>query len=146
MALLSFLNSKEERLLVEAIREAESQTSGEIRVHIEPGTPDTDPFQRALEIFARLEIHKTKERNGVLFYIATDTHKFAIIADSGINQVVPENFWEEIKDTMRTHFKQHQYLKGLEEGITQTGEYLKKYFPSSGNDTNELDDSISTSR
>ncbi|MDJ1479414.1 TPM domain-containing protein [Cytophagaceae bacterium YF14B1] len=145
MALLSFLSSKEERLLVEAIQKAEGQTSGEIRVHIEPGTPDADPFQRALEIFARLEMHKTKQRNGVLFYIATDTHKFAIVADSGINRVAPENFWEEIKHTMRTHFKQHQYLKGLEEGITQTGEYLKKYFPSSGYDTNELDDSISTS-
>lgn len=144
MALLSFLSSKEEKLLIDAIQKAESSTSGEIRVHIEPGVASEDAFQKALEIFAKLEMFKTKQRNGVLFYIATHNRTFAIVADEGINRVVPENFWESIKDQMSTSFKENNHLGGLVLGITQAGEYLSNYFPYSKNDTNELDNSISS--
>lgn len=140
-----FFNEEEERRIIDAIRKAEDHTSGEIRVHVEPQCKG-DSFERALELFAELEMHQTQLHNGVLFYLAYESHKFSIVADEGINQAVPENFWEEIKDMMQEKFKNKEFILGLSEGILLTGEQLKTYFPiDEKGDQNELSDDISTS-
>ncbi len=140
-----FFNEQDERQIIDAIRAAEDHSSGEIRVHIEPKCKG-DSFQRAIELFAELEMHRTELHNGVLFYLAYKSHKFAIVADEGINQVVPENFWEEIKDMMEAKFKNKEFVLGLTEGIALAGQQLKQYFPSKGDkDANELSDDISSS-
>jgi len=125
-----------------AIRAAELNTSGEVRVHIEKHCKE-EVLDRAAYIFEKLEIHKTELRNGVLFYLAIEDRKFAILGDAGINQKVPENFWDEIKENMLTRFKEGNFTKGLSEGIMEAGKQLKTHFPYQQDDVNELSDEIS---
>lgn len=137
-----FLTSEQEQAVVQAIRTAEKNTSGEIRVHLEKDT-STDTLQRAVEVFHILEMDQTTQRNGVLFYVAVMGKKFAIYGDEGINTVVPADFWEETKKIMQEYFVQNNFSQGLIEGILKAGEQLKHYFPYSKTDTNELSDEIS---
>ncbi|SOD96370.1 TPM domain-containing protein [Spirosoma fluviale] len=133
----------EQQRIVEAIRQAEKATSGEIRVHVEPHCAHADPVQRAIEVFAQLGMHQTKEQNGVLFYLAHTDRKFAILGDKGINAKVPDNFWESTKELLRSHFKAGHYAEGLSLGIERAGQQLKQYFPYASDDVNELADDIS---
>lgn len=129
--------------IISAIKAAEKKTSGEIQVHIESHCAD-DVMDRAAEVFEILKMHKTKERNAVLFYLAVDDHKFAILGDRGINAVVPQNFWEEIKNTMLAQFKIGEYTTGLSLGIEMSGKALQEHFPfERKGDINELPDEIS---
>ena len=139
-----FLDKKDEEAIIEAIRTAESVTSGEIRVHLERGEVE-DAFGRAKALFHELKMDNTKEENGVLIYVAVTAHKFAILGDRGINRVVPPDFWESTKEIMQSHFKQSKFKDGLVAGITKAGEKLAQYFPWQDNDVNELPDDISTS-
>jgi uncharacterized membrane protein len=102
-----------------------------------------DVLDRAAYVFGKLKMHETAERNGVLFYLAVHDHKFAIIGDGGINQVVPVNFWDEIKETMLGFFKEGKFTDGLSKGILMAGEQLKANFPYHHEDVNELSDEIS---
>jgi len=137
-----FLTKDEEQEIIEAIRIAEKNTSGEIRVHIE-ATTDKDHFERALEFFHLLKMFNTKDENGVLIYVAVEDHKFVIYGDKGINNVVPKNFWNGTKDVMQNHFKSGKFKQGLVDGILKAGEELKAHFPWSIDDENELSNEIS---
>lgn len=106
--------TEQEQLIVQSIKEAEKKTSGEIRVHIENHC-DVDLLDRAADVFALLGMHKTALRNGVLFYIAMEDHKFAILGDAGINSKVPSGYWNQIKEVMRQYFIQKDF----------TGVYVK---------------------
>ena len=135
--------SEENKLqLTNAIRVAETNTSGEIRVHIEKRCKE-DVLDRAAYIFEKLEIHKTELRNGVLFYLAIEDHKFAILGDAGINQKVSDDFWDEIKEKMTGLFREGKITEGISTGILMAGEQLKKHFPWQKDDVNELSDEIS---
>ncbi len=136
------LSKKEQQRIVEAIREAEHQTSGEIRVHVESRCPG-DPLERAKEVFVQLNMHQTAERNGVIIYLALKDRKLAIWGDKGINEKVPDNFWEDVKERMITRFKNGQFTDGLVEGIGMIGEKLRTYFPYQQGDVNELSDEVS---
>jgi uncharacterized membrane protein len=138
----NFFSKEEKQQIVNAIKQAELNTSGEIRVHIENNCPG-DVLERATYWFAKMEMHKTEQRNGVLFYLAVKSRKFAIIGDEGINKVVPDDFWEKIKTRMAHLFQQGEFALGLERGILDAGEALKKYFPYQSDDVNELSDEIS---
>ena len=140
-----FLGKENEILITKAIEGAENQTSGEIRVHVESLCKE-DVLDRAAWLFKKLKMHETKERNGVLIYLSVNDRKFAIIGDSGINKVVPEGFWDEIKEMMISHFSKGEFALGLINGIEKTGEQLKQYFPWQENDVNELSDEISYGR
>jgi uncharacterized membrane protein len=135
--------SDEQKRIVEAIQQAEKATSGEIRVHVEPHCANPDPVARAIEVFARLGMHQTKDQNGVLFYLAHADRKFAVIGDKGIDAKVPANFWEGVKVLLRSHFAMGNYAEGLSQGIAQAGQQLKQYFPYASDDINELADDIS---
>jgi uncharacterized membrane protein len=137
-----FFNESQKKLITDAVKEAELNTSGEIRVHIESDCKE-DVLDRAAFIFEKLEIHKTEQRNGVLFYLSISDRKFAILGDAGINAVTPENFWEEIKETVINHFKNNDFEIGLSIGIKMAGEALKSHFPYQKDDVNELSDDIS---
>lgn len=142
MEVEAFLSKEQETEVVDAIREAELNTSGEIRVHFEKSL-NLDPINRAQELFYHLEMDKTQFKNGVLFYVAVDDHKFAIIGDEGIDKVVPDDFWESIKDEVINEFKKGNPTQGLVLGILHAGEKLKEYFPYGDKDENELSDEIS---
>ena len=137
-----FLTEAEEQQLIEAIQSAEKNTSGEVRVHIEKYT-NKPPLDRALEVFKFLKMDQTKLRNGVLFYIAVDSKKFAILGDEGIDKVVPKNFWNDEKELVISHFKTGDYVTGLELAILEVGKKLKAFFPYKSDDINELSDEIS---
>ena len=137
-----FLTAKEEEEIVQAIREAERNTSGEIRVHIEK-TTDVSHYDRALEVFQMLKMFNTQQRNGVLLYIAVDDHKFVIYGDEGINKVVPENFWETTKEAIQNQFKQGNFKQGIINGVLKAGKELETHFPWLHTDTNELSNEIS---
>ena len=135
----------EQQRIVDAIRQAEKATSGEIRVHVEPNCPAADPVQRAIEVFAQLGMHQTKAQNGVLFYLAHVDRKFAVLGDKGIDAKVPTDFWKSTKDLLRGHFAKGEYVEGLSLGIGRAGQQLQQYFPYDGKtDANELADDIST--
>lgn len=137
-----FLTQKEESAVVEAIRKAEKNTSGEIRVHIEKTTSKA-PFDRALEVFHLLKMDETELKNGVLIYLAVTDRKFVICGDKGINDLVPTDFWHTTKTAMASHFKSGNFKQGLVDGIAKAGEQLQKYFPFEEGDTNELSNEIS---
>ena len=139
---LNMFNKTEKKTIVDAITEAELNTSGEIRIHIDKKCKN-NPIDKAVKIFEKLGMHKTEHRNGVLIYIATSNKKLAIIGDEGINRVVTENFWDEIKDEMISHFKDDNFIVGLSNGIIKAGQQLKKHFPYKSDDINELTNEIS---
>ena len=139
-----FLSNAEEQEIVLAIVEAEKNTSGEIRVHIEEHT-EKSPLERAQEVFFELKMDETQDRNGVLFYVCVSDKKFAILGDKGINEAVESDFWDCTKDIVIANFKEGNFKKGLVEGILRAGERLKKYFPFQSDDTNELSNEISRS-
>ena len=129
-------------MILQAIREAEKETSGEIRLHMESKCKG-DPLQRAIQVFAKLKMHKTKLRNGALIYLAVEDQKFAIFGDEGINKAVPDNFWEDVKDEMAEYFAKGDFVTGVTKGIHRIGEKLKTFFPYQTDDVNELSDDIS---
>ncbi|MFZ0490908.1 MAG: TPM domain-containing protein [Salegentibacter sp.] len=138
-----FLNKEDEEEIVEAIRTAENRTSGEIRVHLEKSVGDKDIFERAMEVFHLLKMDNTKEDNGVLIYVAVEDRNFVIYGDKGINDVVPDDFWESTKDAIVAQFKKGKFKDGLVDGILKAGEQLREHFPWSDDDKNELSDQIS---
>lgn len=137
-----FLTQEEEQEIVKAIQVAEKNTSGEIRVHIEKTTA-LDPYDRALEVFNELKMDETQLKNGVLIYLAVKDRTFVICGDQGINDIVTNTFWDSTKDIMVAHFKNGNFKQGLIDGILRAGEELKKHFPWSEDDTNELSNEIS---
>jgi uncharacterized membrane protein len=137
-----FFTAAEQEAIKQAIQNAELATSGEVRVHLESECTG-DVLDRAATVFKKLGMVETKQRNGILFYLSINSHKFAVIGDSGINTKVPEDFWEKIKTTVLDHFRENRYSQGLIDGITIAGSELKKWFPYQSDDKNELPDDIS---
>jgi len=138
----SFFTMEQQIQVRNAIKEAEHETSGEIRVHIETNLSG-NVLDRAAWMFNRIGMHKTKNRNGVLFYLAVQKKEFAIIGDGGINSKVEKNFWDKIKNILQEHFRKGTYTEGLIEGILMAGMQLKEHFPYQKDDKNELPDEIS---
>lgn len=138
----NFLSTDEEAEIVSAIRLAEKETSGEIRIHIERKCPG-EPFERAKEVFHLLNMDATQLKNGVLIYLAVDDHAFVVCGDKGIDDVVGHDFWNTTKDIMASYFKSKDFKQGLIAGIKMAGEQLQKFFPCAEDDRNELDNEIS---
>lgn len=137
-----FLTAEQQETVVAAVRLAEKDTSGEIRIHID-GECEGDPLKRAEEIFGKLGMHKTQLRNGVLIYLACNSKVFAIIGDKGINDLVPESFWKDVTDMMVSEFRKGRFAEGLAEAARMAGEKLKSFFPYQPDDVNEQPDDIS---
>lgn len=137
-----FLTAQEEQEIVNAIRMAEKNTSGEIRVHLEKSSK-IDAFDRAMEVFHYLKMDNTKEQNGVLIYVAVEDKTFVIYGDQGINDVVEKDFWNTTKDAIQAQFKSGNFKQGLVDGILKAGDALEKHFPWQHNDTDELSNEIS---
>jgi len=133
---------EQQNLIVAAVKEAELNTSGEIKVHIERKCKE-DVLDHAAFMFDKLEMQKTELRNGVLIYLAVEDKKLAILGDAGINLKVPKNFWDATRDLMIKHFKEGAFTEGLANGIKLAGEQLKQHYPYQSDDVNELSDDIS---
>lgn len=140
--MVQFFTPQEEALLVEAIRLAELDTSGEIRVHIESEMQE-DILMDAQQVFIRLHMDRTKDRNGVLIYLIPTEKQFAIIGDIGIHGKVGSEFWSASRLKLEEAFRSGNYCSGLVSTIQEIGKQLKKHFPWQRNDINELPDTIS---
>ena len=138
----TFFSAEQQEEIKKSIIDAEHKTSGQIRVHLE-NKCSGDVMTHAIYIFHKLNMHKTKERNGVLFYLAINHRKFSIVGDEGIHAVVPDNFWDDMKEHVIERFKENKFTEGLCEGIAMAGEHLKIKFPHIEADNNELSDDIS---
>lgn len=137
-----FLASEREQV-INAIRESEKRTSGEIRLYIESRCKYVDPLDRAAEVFWSLKMDHTTDRNAVLVYVALKDHQFAIFADQGIYERVGQEFWKREVDSMSNHFRQLHYMDALLEVIKDIGEALTTHFPyDRATDKNELPDDI----
>tara|TARA_R110000868_G_scaffold314590_1_gene575513 strand:- start:173 stop:622 length:450 start_codon:yes stop_codon:yes gene_type:complete len=139
-----FLNEDQEKTIIRAIREAETSSSGEIRVHLEAKCKAKDPIERAKKVFAELKMHETELRNGTIIYVATEDHKIAIWGDEGIHSKVGQDFWNDELDLLTKYFMADDYETGLKEAVLRIGEKLGKFFPyQNDDDVNELSDDIS---
>jgi uncharacterized membrane protein len=138
----TFLRKDEEQRVLEAIAAFENRTSGEIRVHLARRASD-DIMVDAARTFERLGMTATQDRNGVLFFIGVARRRFAVLGDSGIDAVVPDDFWDEVVDHVRERFRAQDFAGGLVEGIRMAGEALAAHFPVAADDVNELPDEIS---
>jgi uncharacterized membrane protein len=133
-----FLSKLEHDRIIDAIRDAESKTSGQIRVYIQRGELNGDPLAAATKRFHKLGMHRTEERNAVLIFVAPRAHKFAVVGDKAIHEKCGEQFWQRIVDTMRAHFQNEKFNRALVEAIEEAGKALAEHFPkrstSSGNE------------
>ena len=137
-----FFTQDEINKIVESIEKAELETSGEIRFHLESNCKG-EALNRAIQVFKNLKMHKTELHNGTLIYLATVDKKFAIVGDKGINEKVPDDFWEDVKDEMSEKFKNNEFVDGISNAVLKVGEKLKEYFPYKSDDVNELSDDVS---
>jgi len=137
-----FFTQDELDKIVESIEKAELETSGEIRFHMESKCK-ADALSRAIQVFKNLKMHKTDLQNGTLIYLATEDKKFAIVGDKGINEKVPDDFWDDIKEEMAKEFKDNEFVSGISNAVLKIGEKLKEFFPYQSDDINELSDDVS---
>jgi len=138
-----FLDGLDQPRIVKAIGDAELQTSGEIRVHIQPRVTGTDIRSTGERTFERLGMTKTVLRNGVLLFIASEENQFVILGDQGIDEKVPAGFWDDIAARLTIRFKNGEFTDGIIEAIAAAGEHLKTFFPRSTDDVDELSNDIS---
>jgi len=137
-----FLSKLEHDQIVDAIRAAESKTSGQIRVYIQRGKLNADPLMVAQKKFHRLRMYKTSERNAVLIFIAPRAHKFAVVGDQAIHERCGEEFWQQVVDGMRGHFQKEKFSRAIVEGIEEVGKLLAVHFPKTPTLANELPDDV----
>src|SRR6266567_4845454 len=137
-----FLSKVEHDRIVHAIREAESKTSGEIRVYVQRGKLSGDPLTAAQKKFHQLGMHKTREQNAVLIFVAPRAHKFAVVGDKAIHEKCGDEFWQRIVEGMRTHFQNEKFSHALIEAISEIGKLLSAHFPKTSTNANELPDEI----
>ena len=137
-----FLSELEHDRIVLAIRDAESRTSGEIRVFVQRGKLNADPVIVAQKKFQRLGMHKTRERNAVLIFVAPRAHKFAVVGDKAIHERCGEQFWRRVVEAMRVHFQNEKFSHALTEAINEVGKVLAAHFPRTSVNPNELPDEI----
>ena len=140
--LQDFFTHEQQDAILSAIQEAETRTSGEIRVRLDASAGD-DPKAAARLVFDKLGMRKTALRNGVLFYLSVADRKFVILGDDGIYHKVPPNFWDGVTSLVLDHFRQGRFADGLVAGIERAGEQLARYFPPLADKDNELNNDIS---
>ena len=140
-----FLDAAGRERVREAIGAAERRTSGELRVHLEDHIEE-DVLDHAAYVFEELGMHRTRERNGVLVYVAVADRRVAVLGDAGINEKVPEGFWTDVVGLLKLHFAAGRHAEGLVEAVHQIGEKLSAYFPLRKDDTDELSNEVSIGR
>jgi len=137
-----FLSKVEHDRIIQAIRQAESITSGEIRVFVQRGKLNANPLVAAQKKFHQLRMHTTRERNAVLIFVAPRAHKFAVVGDKAIHEKCGDEFWQRVVDGMRVHFQNEKFSHALVEAIQEVGKALAAHFPGAPTNTNELPDDV----
>ena len=142
MPLEDFIPLEGQRRIAQAITEAERCTSGEICVHVTPHCLG-ETMPQAEAVFNAKKLYRTMRRNAVLIYIAYKDRKLAILGDQGINDLVPEGFWDDAITLLTHHLKRHSPVEGICATVALIGNKLKDYFPADREDNNELSNEVS---
>jgi len=138
-----FFSKEDNEMIVHSIKDAEKQTSGEVRVFVESKCRFVDPLDRALEIFANFKMQNTAQRNAVLVYVAIKDRQLAVYGDTGIHQKTGDDYWKTAVKNMISHFNKENYAVGIAHCVSMIGEALQKHFPYDQDlDKNELPDEI----
>jgi uncharacterized membrane protein len=141
-----FLDDDELLRISNKIKEEEKKTAGEICVSIKENRSFLQRKKSVRKIaeeeFFKLGIDKTRDKTGILIFFLLEAREFQILADSGINEKVPENTWDGIKDEMQLHFLEGRFSEGIIHGVTQVGKILSEYFPVKSDDTDELSNKV----
>jgi uncharacterized membrane protein len=143
-ALDKVIHPADQQKIVDSIRAAERVTSGEVKVHVELRCPGGDAYKRAADLFARLGLTKTKDRNAVLIYVATRDRKFAILGDKGIHEEVGSAFWADAVQRMKVSFARGAFGEGISGAVQSVGQRMAAKFPRKTDDVNEIDNEITT--
>ena len=139
------LSAQDKKIIIEAISKAEAKTTGEIRVHVTYHAKDDHPLDIAQSIFENLNMHQTRERNGVLIYFNPKARKFALYGDQGIHQKLGQTYWNELVQHVRLTIQEKDLLNGIMDAVNALGEKLATHFPGTHADTDELSNDISES-
>jgi uncharacterized membrane protein len=137
-----FLSKLEHDRIVRAIQDAESKSSAQIRVHLQRGKLDGDPLPAAQKTFHALKMHKTRDQNAVLIYVAPRARKFAVVGDKAIHEKCGDALWQRVVDKMREHFRNERFSDALVDAVHDVGEVLTEHFPRKDRGGNELPDAI----
>lgn len=138
-----FFSKEHNEMIVQSIRDAEKQTSGEVRVFVESKCRFMDPLERAVEIFAEFKMQNTAQRNAVLVYVAIKDRQLAVYGDIGIHQKTGDDYWKAAVNNMLSHFNKENYADGIANCVTMIGKALQEHFPYDNElDKNELPDEI----
>lgn len=128
------------------IKEAEKNTSGEIRVSIKE---KSSLLERKKEIrslaekeFYKLNMHSTRDNTGILLYLLLAERKFYILADKGINEKVDQSIWDDVRNQIQKEFREGHFANGILLGIDRVSKILSEHFPVKTDDTNELSNKI----
>lgn len=142
MADQPFLTEQQEQTVIDAIAEAENQTSAELRIHLDERCKG-DPLKRAAKVFQKLGMNQTKLQNGVVIYVAVEDRKAAVFGGKGIHEQVDEDYWQDVLDIILTRFKKGEFEEGLVKAVDKVSKKLTEFFPIQAGDVNELSDDIS---
>ena len=137
-----FLGKLEHDAIVQAIRDAESKTSGEIRIFIQRGEVKDDPFVAAKKRFHRLGLHKNAHHNDVLIWVAPRAHKFAVVGDEAIHQKCGDELWQSLIEKMKKHFRNEKFTDALIDAIHDIGESLATHFPRASTSAGRAPDEV----
>src|SRR6478609_3789956 len=139
----NFFTAEEQQLIIEAVQNAERMTSGEVRVFVESKCSYMDAIDRAAELFFKLQMQETKDRNAVLVYVAMKDRQLAVFGDEGIHKKVGDEYWNTEMKKMISNFNRENYAAGIAEVVKDIGTALTKNFPfNNDTDKNELPDDI----
>jgi len=139
-----FLRSLDDTRIVSAIREAESRSRGEIRVHVAEREV-ADPRTEAARVFERLGMADTAERNGVLLFVAPASQSITVLGDRAVHERCGEAFWTAVVESVRGEFSAGRFTEGIVAGVRALGDELARHFPRrpGESDLNELPDTVS---
>lgn len=137
-----FLTRLDHQRIVQAIKKAEGRTSGQVRVFIQRGEFDDDALPRAERRFLQLGMHKTRDRNAVLIFVAPRAHKYAVVGDVGVHEKCGSEFWQKLVTAMRTHFQKQEFDRAIVHAINEVGKVLSLHFPRTADTINELPDEV----
>jgi uncharacterized membrane protein len=137
-----FLTRLDHKRIVQAIKKAEGRTSGQVRVFVQRGDFEEDALPRAERKFVHLGMHKTRDRNGVLIFVAPRAHKYAVVGDVGVHEKCGHEFWQKLVTAMRTHFQKQDFDRAIIHAINEVGKVLTTHFPRTADTINELPDEV----
>ncbi len=140
----SMLKKLDHDRIVAAIREAESRTSGEIRVHLHHRKV-ADVMEAARKVFHRLGMPDTHLHNGVLLFVAPRSRQFAILGDRAIHERCGDDFWKGAAAVLEEHFRARRFTEGVVATVEALGRVLAEHFPPIEGRHEELADEVDES-